>query len=421
MSVDARRLAALILFLAAAAPALAQAPPSLGSAAGLAGTAVTGARRADAALWNPALVGIYDGPQRTTSLFAIHAATLPRGRAFDAASRLGLLTGRAEDDRLGFLAGPILWGSGRAVADVQVRWAAVQSRDLAISLDTRFATSAALPQCLAGALGVHGVAQETWQDASSSRSLTSVLTVARGAYLGEVPVFGRVWIGTAAKGWWVHQFATGAFHADLPAADVYRETALGKVGGLGLDAGVAGRTAGRIWYGIAVSNAFETSFRPASGPRTRSVAAVETDGGELEFAESWSAPIADDDPDADAVARARALWDGTRFPSVLRAGVAWESGVGAVSAAVSERLGHGGLDPSGVEPERSFGWSDSEERFRVAYGWGTEHSVLSAAVSGGGCNRRWTAGVRRSSDGAYGVSIDLSLSDWSCNLHGQGR
>ncbi len=40
----------------------AQRPLNVGTATGLGGTAATEARRADAVLWNPALVGIYDGP-----------------------------------------------------------------------------------------------------------------------------------------------------------------------------------------------------------------------------------------------------------------------------------------------------------------------------------------------------------------------
>ena len=410
----------VVAVFCAAARASAQAPSSLGTAAGVAGTGVTEARRADAALWNPALVGIYDGPQRTTSLFAVDAATLPRGRALDAAARLGLLSGRVEEDRLGFLSGPIVWGSGDPEADLQVRWAAVQSRDLAISLDTRFAASASLPEGLADRLGLDGVAEETWQGGSTSRSLSSVLTVARGTFLGELPVFGRVWAGGAVKGWWVHEFATGAFQADLPAVDVYRETVLGKVGGAGLDVGVAGRTTGRVWYGVAVSNVYSTSFRPGSGARTRQVQAVDVDGT-VEFRQTWSAAIRDDDPDPDAVARADALWDATRYPAVLRAGLAWENRWGTVAAALSERLSDGGLDPQGSEPAKSVAWHDATSRFRLAYGWGAETSVVSAAVSAGRCNRRWTAGLQRRSDGVYGIALDLSLSDWSCNLHGQGR
>lgn len=416
------RVKLLVLFgiLCVAPRAGAQAPSSLGTAAGLAGTAVTEARRADAVLWNPALVGIYDGPQRSTSLLAIAAAAVPGGRAFDAAARLGLLSGRAEERRLGFLSGPVFWGGGDPDSDVQVRWVALQSRALAITLDTRFSASASLPEGLADRLGVDGVAEEAWRRGVTSRSLSSVLTVGRGAYLGELPVFGRLWAGGAVKGWWVHEFATGTFRADLPDVDVYRETALGKAGGAGFDAGVAGRTAGGVWYGVAVSNVYSTSFRPGRGARTREVQAVDVDG-EVEFRQTWSAPIRDDDPDPGAVARADSLWDATRFPAVLRAGLAWESRLGTLAAAVSERMSDGGLDPLDSEPARSFAWRDSASRFRLGYGWGGETSVVSAAVSAGRCNRRWTAGVQRRSDGAWGIALDLSLSDWSCNLHGQGR
>ncbi|HWK89217.1 MAG TPA: hypothetical protein VNP72_04455, partial [Longimicrobium sp.] len=185
----------MMAVLAGIAPLGAQLPPSLGTAAGLAGTAVTQARRADAALWNPALVGIYDGPLRTTSLAGLDAPILPGGDGFAAASRLGLLSGRVEEDRFDVLAAPMLWNSGSTEAAVQVRWAAIQSRDLAITLDTRYASAGGVPEGLARALGVRGVEPAVWQSEATSRSLTSVLTVARGMYLGEVPVFGRLWAG----------------------------------------------------------------------------------------------------------------------------------------------------------------------------------------------------------------------------------
>jgi hypothetical protein len=411
----------LILAVAVAPPLAAQLPSSLGTAAGLSGTAVTEARRADAALWNPALVGIYDGPQRTTSLLGLDAGVLPGGDGFEAAARLGLVSGRVEEERLGFLAAPLVWGSRSPEAAAQVRWAAVQSRDLVATLDTRFATHADVPSGLAGALGVRGVQPEVWEDAAVSRSLSSVLSLARGAYLGELPVFGRVWAGAAAKGWWVHEFATGRFQADLPAAEVYRETVLGNAGGLGVDVGVAGLARGRVWYGISVANVYETSFRPRRAPRTRTVEAVAAPDGGVELRQAVGPEIGDDDPDADAVSRAEALWDDARFPTVLRAGLAMEMPWGTVAGAVSERLREGGLDPTGAEPRRSVAWHDPARRFRLSYGWGSGRSVASAAVSAGRCDRRWTAGVRRNSGAGYGFMLDLSLSDWSCNLHGQGR
>ena len=407
----------LVVLLALAFPPrlAAQLPSSLGTAAGLSGTAVTEARRADAVLWNPALVGVNDGPQRSTSLLALDAAVLPGGDGLEAAARLGLLSGRVEEDRFGFLAGPLFWhGSPEAAA--QVRWAAVQSRGLAVSLDTRIAARAEVPSELAGELGVRGVAPEVWEAGTASRSLSSVLSVARGAYLGELPVFGRAWAGAGVKGWWVHEFATGRFQADLPAAELYRETVLGNVGGVGVDAGVAGLARGRLWYGLSVSNLYASSFRPGRAPRTRTVEAVSTAGERVELRQVLGPEIRDDDPDADAVARAGALWDDTRFPSVLRAGVAWEGWWGTAAGAVSETLRDGGLDPSRVEPRRSLAWHDASRRFRVSYGWGDDRSVVAAAVSAGRCDRRWTAGARRTSGAGYGFQLDLSLSDWSCNL-----
>lgn len=416
------RMPALVVipFLAASPPLAAQLPSSLGTAAGLSGTAVTESRGADAVLWNAALVGVYDGPERTTSLFGLDAAVLAGGRGVEAAARLGLLSGRVEEERLGLLAGPMFWESRSPEAAAQVRWAAVQSRDLAVSLDTRFNVHADVPRELARELGVHGVEPEVWETCTVSRSLTSVLAVARGAYLGELPVFGRAWAGLGVKGWYVHEFATGSFQADLPAAEVYRETMLRNVGGLGVDAGVAGLARGRLRYGISLSNLYASNFRPGRGPRTRTVTAIPAAEGGVELTQTLGPEIRDDDPDPETIARASALWDETRFPAMLRAGVAWEGRWGTLAAAVSERVGGGGLDRWRVEPRRSLAWHDADRRFRVSYGWGGDRAVV-AALSWGRCDRRWTAGLRRTLDAGYGFGIDLLLSDWSCNLHAQGR
>lgn len=411
----------VLILVASASPLAAQVPSFLGTAAGLSGTAVTAARRADAALWNPALVGVHDGPERSTSLLGLDAPVLPGRDGFDAAARLGLLSGRVEEDRLGFVGSSMFWGSGTPETAVRVQWAAIQSRGLAVTLDTRFAASADVPEALAGELGVRGVAREVWEVAPSARSLSSVLTVARGAYLGELPVLGRVWAGAGVKGWWVHELATGSFQADLPAAQVYRETVLGNAGGLGVDAGVAGLARGRLWYGLSVSNLYATSFRPGRAPRTRTVEAVTDADGRVVLQQTLGPEIRGDDPDADAVDRAGALWDDTRFPSVFRAGLAWEGRWGTIALAASERLGDGALDPARVEPRRSLAWHDAARRFRLSYGWGDDRTAVAAAVSAGRCDRRWTAGVRRTSDAGFGLMLDLSLSDWSCNLHGQGR
>ncbi|HEU0301440.1 MAG TPA: hypothetical protein VFR37_18420 [Longimicrobium sp.] len=405
-----------------AAPLVSQRPPSLGTAGGYGGAAVTQARRADAALWNPALVGVYDGPVRTTSLLGFDAPAVPGSSAFEAAARLGLLSGRAEDARVERLGGPLFWRGRSPNTAVQLRWVAVQSRDLAMTFDTRASVAVGVPEGLARELGVTGVAPEVWERGGASRSLTSVLTLARGTYLGRFPTVGRLWAGAAVKGWWVHEHATGAFLSDVPDVPVFRETVLGNAGGVGLDAGVAGVLAGdRVWYGVAVSNAYATTFQPHRAPRTRTVDVIVGPAGEVEFQEAKGPEIREDDPDAEAVARARTLWDETRFPTMVRAGVAWDAAWGLVALAASEQLSRGELDAAGLEPARTLAWSDRGGRFRVSYGWGRSRPAVAAAVSGGRCDRKWTAGLRHSPGTGVGLALDLSLSDWSCNLQGQGR
>ena len=57
--------------------AAAQQPLSIGTAAGLGDAAVTEARRTDALLWNPALLGVYDGPLASYTVLAVDADALP--------------------------------------------------------------------------------------------------------------------------------------------------------------------------------------------------------------------------------------------------------------------------------------------------------------------------------------------------------
>lgn len=408
----------VLAFLITPHAGAAQAPASLGTAAGLGGVAVTEARRADALAWNPALLGVYDGPLRTTSLAALDARLIPGGDGLKGAARLGLLSGRVEDRRFEFAG--VLPGASPDAA-VQLRWVAVQSRGLALTLDTRFASEVRVPAALGGGLGIPGMKGVAQEDARAARSLTSVLAVGRGAYLGELPVLGRVWTGAAAKGWWVHQYARGSFLADLPAGAVYRETALGQAGGLGVDVGVAGLAGGKFWYAVSASNVYTATFRPGSAPRAREVNVVDAAGGGVRFRETLSPEIRSDDPDPERLAAARDLWEETRYPSVIRAGASWRAGWGTLSGAVSETLRTGGLEVARGEPGRTLAWQNPAGRFRASYGWGGSGSVLSAAVSGGRCDRRWTAGLRRSSRGGYGVAFDLSLSDWSCNLQDEGR
>lgn len=416
------RCVGLALFVASVAgPLASQAASGFGTSSGQLGAAVTESRRFDAVAANPALLGIYEeGPVRSTSVLSLDAVVLPGRDAFDAAARLGQLSGRVDDRRYRFVRGPMLWrGTSSVASAANVRWAAIQSREIAITLETRVASGGVVPDSLASLLGLER-SGEAWQSAVSSRVISSVLTVGEGKYLGEVPVFGRLWAGVAAKGWWVHEFARGRFIADAPAVRVYGETLLRGAAGAGLDAGLAGLAGGRVWYGLSVSNLVQGSFDPRSAARQRFVD-VSSAGGKVEVTQEMGPGIRADDPDTAAVRAAEELWDGLRYPSVLRIGMAVRSTWGTWGLAANETLKHGNLDGAIKEPRRTVAWHDSARRLAVAYGWGGGRSVATAAFSGGRCDRRWTAGVRRSAGLGYGVSFDLSLSDWSCNLHAGSR
>lgn len=412
-------LGSLVVSLVVVPPLSSQVGPSLGTAAGLGGSAVTESRRIDAALWNPALVGIYEGgATRTSSVLALDARTLPGGDAIEASARLGLLSGRVEDRRAGDYAAALAWGGGTRDAAVQVRWLGAQSRGMVVTLDSRYSMRAALPPELAASLGIGDAAHGGGGEAE--RALSTVLAASRGVFLGEFPSIGRIWAGATAKGWWLHEYGFGRFHGDLPTTSLFRETVLGDVGGIGADVGLAGLVAGRLRYGVSVANVYQATYTPGRNPRTRSVD-VMIENERVRFQEQVSSEISLDDPDVEAVDRAREVWERTRFPVVARAGIAVESAWGTVAGAMRHEIKQGGLDPRGAEAERTLAWRDTGDRVRVSYGWGRNRDVLAAAVSFGGCARRWTMGARRTSDAEIGITVDVALSDWACNLRNGSR
>lgn len=413
-------LCVLVAVVASTVPVQGQVGPALGTAAGLGGAAVTEARRLDAPLWNPALAGINDGgPAQTASILGVDGRVLPGAGAVGAAARLGFLTGQIDDTRAGDLARFVAWGGDTRDASAQVRWIGAQARDIVLTVDSRYSVRSELPPELARALGAEGNGQGS-VDGETERSLTSVLSLARGAYLGEYPSLGRVWAGVTGKGWWVHDYARGRFQSDLPGTQVYRETVLGNAGGGGVDIGLAGLVGGRVRYGVSIANVYQKSFAPERSPHTRTVFAAGS-GDDLQLRAEVGGEIRLDDPDAEAVARAREIWSRTQFPVVVRAGGAADTRWGTLAGAIRETIREGGLDPEGAEAPRTVSWRDTSSRMRLSYGWGDDRSVLGAALSFGSCARRWTVGARRTGDAELGATLDLALSDWTCRQRGAPR
>ncbi|HEX8831155.1 MAG TPA: hypothetical protein VF705_08330 [Longimicrobium sp.] len=388
-----------------ASHASAQRPIETGTTAALGGTGVTEARRADALLVNPALLGIWDGgPPASHSFLSLDLGRLPSQGTFDGAVRLGLMgIGRRA---LQYTA-PLADGTTYPGALGGVTWGAFQNRDFALSLSMHAAAYADIPQAIRDVLGA-GEA-ESPATGESGRSVATVLAVGRAFELGRLPGVGPVWVGATGKGWFLHTHARGAFVSDAPGAEVYRETVFRDVPGYGLDVGIAA-SPGPLRLAASVSNAFAGTVRPGFGPRERTVSVQETPGGRALIIEQVGPEIGFDDLDTAPYAAARRAWDNAFFPAVLRAGAAWAGELGTAALAFAQVLRQGGL-----EPERSTDRFTASVRgaerlpLRASYGWGDGARSYALGVDVGSCARRWTLGVSRR-DGAEGSSVGLSAS-----------
>ncbi|HEX8361897.1 MAG TPA: conjugal transfer protein TraF [Longimicrobium sp.] len=392
--------------------ASAQRPVEAGTALG--GTGVTEARRADALLINPALLGIWDGgPAASHSFLALDLARLPSQGTFDGAVRLGLMDGGRRPLQY---SAPLPDNPTYPGALGGVTWGAFQNRDFALALSTHAAAHAHIPPAIRAALGA-GKA-ESAASYESGRSLATVLAVGRAVELGRLPGIGAVWAGATAKGWYLHTYARGAFVADAPGGEVYRETVFRGVPGYGLDLGVAANP-GPLRLAASVSNVFAGTVQSGSGPRERSVSVEENPGGRALVTEQVGPEIGFADLDSASYTDARRAWDDALFPAVLRAGAAWDAGAGTVALAITEVLRQGGLEPA-RSTDRFTASVRGTERLplRASYGWGDGARSYTLGLDAGSCARRWTLGVayRDGSEGSsIGLSASLRLMDSSCS------
>lgn len=389
--------------MVAAGPLAAQQPVAVGTAAAVGNAAVTESRRADAVLWNPALVGIYDGPISSYSLLSLDLATLPSGGWIASASALGVEgVGLARLPRRVAPTGASGFGQGT------IRWLATQHREYAVSLSTGEIAGADVPEEIGAALG-GSLASVPLATDSAMRGTYTVLAGSRGAHLGRMPVLGTVWIGATVKGWLVHSYARGGFSADVPGEDVYREAVIENVPGYGVDLGVLFQPAARVRVGLSASNIAAGAFRPKSGPRVRDVGVVAADGG-YEVVEAMSPHLGSGDEDTEEGRLAARLWGSLAFPAVLRAGGSVETELGSLSAAWRATVRDGGLDPEWLAAPYTVAFSgNSMLPVRASYSWGGKTHSLGLGVQMGSCERRWVAGVVRQS-GEWGSSIGTSVS-----------
>ncbi len=388
--------------------ASAQRPVETGTALG--GTGVTDAWRADALLFNPALLGVWDGgPAASHSFLALEMARLPSEGTFGGAVRLGLMGGGRRSIQY---SAPLADWTTYPGALGGVTWGAFQNRDFALALSTHAASYADIPPAIRGALGA-GTA-ESPATGESGRSLATVLAVGRAFALGHLPGGGPVWAGATGKAWYLHTHARGIFVADAPGGEVYRETVFRGVPGYGVDVGISA-SPGPLRLAASVSNALAATVRPGSGPRERSVSVEENAAGRAIVTERLGPEIGFDSLDT----AARRAWDEAFFPTVLRAGAAWETEAGRVALAFSEVLRQGGLERAG-STDRFAASVRGPGRFplRASYGWGGGARSYTFGMDAGSCARRWTVGMsyREGTEGSsVGLSASLRLMDASCS------
>lgn len=399
--------AALLASLASA-----QRPVESGTTAALGGTAVTEARRADALLFNPALLGIWDGgPDASHSFLALDLARLPSEGTFDGSVRLGLMGGGRRSLQYST---PLADGTTYPGALGGITWGAFQNRDFALSLSTHAAVYADIPPAVRDALGAGEAASPATGE--SRRSIATVLAVGRALELGRLPGVGPVWAGATAKGWYLHAYARGAFVSDTPGVEVYRETVFRDVPGYAVDVGVAA-SPGRLRLAASMSNAYAATVRPGVGPRERAVSVHENPDGRALVGERTGPEIGFDDLDTHAVARR--VWEDAFFPAVLRAGAAWDAGPGTLALAATRVLRQGGLEQA-RSADRFTASASRAARFplRASVGWGDGGRSYALGIDAGSCARRWTlaASRRAGSEGSsFGLSASLRLMDPSCS------
>jgi hypothetical protein len=402
----------------AASGAAAQRPVATGTTAALGGTGVTEARRADALLFNPALLGLWDGgPASSQSFLAFDMTRLPSEGTFDGSVRMGLIGGEVGEGSRYLEYSSALAGGSYSGALGGVTWGAFQNRDFALSVSTHFASYADIPEAIREALDA-GEA-ESARTGQSGRSVSTVLSLGKAMALGTLPGVGPVWVGATAKGWYLHTHARGEFVSDVPGEDVYRETVFRGVPGYGLDLGIAA-TPGPLRLAASVSNALAGSVRPDAGPRERVVSVVGDAEGRATVSERLGPEIDFGDLGTEPFVAANRAWEEAYYPSVLRGGAAWDAEFGTVAVSASQVLRQGGLEQE-----------ESADRFtaslrgtpalplRASYGWGDEGArSYAVGFDAGSCARRWTLGVERREGGAgssLGLSASLRLMNASCS------
>ncbi|MEW5931082.1 MAG: hypothetical protein AB1941_26760 [Gemmatimonadota bacterium] len=399
----------IALAIGMAGPLGAQRPASVGTAAGLGGAAVVESRRADALLWNPALLPLWDGGASGSHSYGqVEVSQLPRRRWLEAAGPLGLAGDPSAAKRAEGIPGGVGNGSSASVV-----WAASQSRGFAVSLSSHAHAAAEVPEEVAVAVAGRELPAEAGSAAEGGfgeRAAQTVLAVGYGVAGVPVPGLRGLWVGATVKGAWTHEFARGAFAAGAPGGEVYREARVAGVPGLGLDVGGLVGGGGPVRAGIAVSNAAAWVFRPRRGPRLR-VVSVGGAGGAGDV-QSVRGPELDETEPGSADRRlADGVWEDAKPAAVLRGGAAVEMPAGTVALGYRRVLRDGGLEPDAMDDPFTVAYATPGAGvLRVFTSWGGGARTWGGAIGLGGCARRVVLGAERRGGAADAGRVGVSAS-----------
>lgn len=368
----------------------------VGSSAGAFATGVSLARDAEAAFWNPALLGLQPfgdvrvAPSAGLRLLGLSVSSTASAAWVERAARVGLL-GRSSGATAPLWSRLVAPGGGsESGGAADLVWISSANSSVSVSLVSHIEGS-----------GQVGAAGDSVRRSASTYASLSVATP-----VGMVGGM-RARAGMTVKGRWVHVHGAGVWADSSATGTLFRETLLTDVPGASADLGVVLQP-GRFVISAVLSDAIRLTVRPASGARIRTV--MFDDSGHLEDVAGPDLDVSD--PVADRSA-AEVLYNATVPPVVGRIGVSWGAAWGEPAFAVERRLRDGALQivPSAAWAA-SFTLPPGAPAIRVGLTGGSRTSGIQVAWISRNCRTPWalSAGkTRRSIDATAAVAFSLSF------------
>lgn len=385
---------------------VAQRPSSVGSATALGASAVTEARRADAILWNPALLGIWDGPTSSYSLLSLDVRRMPNAVWWSEAEAFGLL-GEGRYLPINSINDLIPFEGTADGFEGTVTWGAFQAKDFALAISSHGHSHATLTSDSLGR--------------GSKRSVATVVAASKAGFFGPFPLIGAMWLGATAKGVWIHSAGRGGIGRDEftiagrpfsceAANPLVCEARFRNVPGYGVDVGVAVEPVPGIKFGASVQNVVAGLIRPEDP-----VEVVNWQEGSVVD----QVRVYDEaDEGTFAYRLSESAWEELLPAAVVRGGASWRTSFGTIAGAVERDIRPGlgeTVDGSGVGYSMSYQLPGIPLRASRSSAPGVERIEVGAVL--GGCTQYGFAGGWENDEFAgrsYSVSLSATFAGEYC-------